>query len=403
MVSPPKWVMERVQPQVAVDVAQGDSHAGLGIAFDVRGDAEPHAPVDEPTLALVHPELIAFAVVGDEEIIPGIAVEVETDHTQPVASRLGDPAGGADIDKPCAVVPVQAVGYAAVGVGTAIVRLARAARTGVGRFVGDVVRDVEIQEPVVVDVAERSRRGPARTFDTGALGDVREGAIGVVSIKPVGTVVRDQEVEITVVVDVAEGRAHAVAGVAEPGFRRGVAEDAIGILAEQPVAGGEGRVRFRIGVYEIYVEVAVVVIVEECEPGSHRFRYQELALDARRVVEVETKARRDVDELIPAFLRLLAAAGRQQADRERDARPVGFRNASFRCGAGARREQRGCTVGRRSGGCRGRPCGVPARPTGAIENAHAFSYEATEAVLDFEMGDDKRRPYTAFVADLAEG
>ena len=52
-----------------------------------------------------------------------------------------------------------------------------------------------------------------------------------------------------------------------------------------------------------------------------------------------------------------------------------------------------------SGGCRGRPCGVPARPPGAIENASAFSYEATEAVLDFKMGDRKGRPYAAFVAD----
>ena len=42
---------------------------------------------------------------------------------------------------------------------------------------------------------------------------------------------------------------------------------------------------------------------------------------------------------------------------------------------------------------RGRPCGVPARPLGAIENAHAFSYEATEAVLDFDMGDREGRPY----------
>ena len=32
-------------------------------------------------------------------------------------------------------------------------------------------------------------------------------------------------------------------------------------------------------------------------------------------------------------------------------------------------------------------------PNGAIENAHAFSCEATEAVLDFDMGDRKGRPY----------
>ena len=285
MVSPLKMGHERIQPPVAVHVAQGDPHAGLGIAFDVRGDAEPHAPVDEGAVALVHPELVAFAVVGDQEIVPGVAVEVEADHAEPVAGRLGDPAGDTDVHEPGTVVPVKAVRYATIGVGTAIVRLAGAARAGIGRFVGDVVRDVEIQQPVVVDVAERSRRGPAGAFDASAFRDVREGAVGVVPIQPVGPVVGDQQVEVAVVVDVADGRAHAVAGVAGPGFRRRVAEDAVGILAVQPVAGGR---RFGIRVYEIHVEIAVAVVVEDGEPGSHHFRQQELAPDARGVLEEKT-------------------------------------------------------------------------------------------------------------------
>ena len=46
-----------------------------------------------------------------------------------------------------------------------------------------------------------------------------------------------------------------------------------------------------------------------------------------------------------------------------------------------------------------RPCGVPARPPGALESAHAFSYEERSRA-GFEMGDRKGRPYAGFVAEL---
>ena len=86
----------------------------------------------------------------------------------------------------------------------------------------------------------------------------------------------------------------------------------------------------------------------------------------------------------------LPHASSHPGDRDADAQRV----AGAQQAADARGTNQTRTVRDGSGGCRGRPCGVPARPTGWIENADACSYEATEAVLDFEMGDDKRRPYT---------
>ena len=155
--------------------------------------------------------------------------------------------------------------------------------------------------------------------DAGALRDVREGAVGVVPIQPVGAVVGDQEVEVAVVVDVADGRAHAVAGVAGPGFPCRIAKDAIRILAEQPVAGAG----LAIGVYEIHVEVPVAIVVEDSEPGSHHFRQQELAPDARGVVEQETELRGDINEPVRGIRRLASALCKDEDHQPEPRRALG--------------------------------------------------------------------------------
>ena len=73
-------------------------------------------------------------------------------------------------------------------------------------------RDVDVDKPVPVDVGHRDAGLPGpRVRDPGALGDVLEAVIALVQVEPVGTDVRGEvEVRQPVVVDVAHRHAAAV-------------------------------------------------------------------------------------------------------------------------------------------------------------------------------------------------
>ena len=89
---------------------------------------------------------------------------------------------------------------------------------------------------------------------------------------------------------------------------------------------------------------------------------------------------------------------------------TGLFHASFHPGAGPRthKEQRRCTVGRCSGGCRGRPCGVPAR---LRARSRMLTHSRTKQPRPWwisrwasarptgALGSPQGRPYAAFVAD----
>ena len=74
--SPKKWVMITSGSAVAVVVAVGDPHVGLGLPLAVEGDAPGGGDVLERAVAPVAPEGVGLGVVGDEDVDPAVAVEV---------------------------------------------------------------------------------------------------------------------------------------------------------------------------------------------------------------------------------------------------------------------------------------------------------------------------------------
>ncbi len=159
---------EQVGQAVAVGVAVGDAHVGLGLPPTVDRDADRARDVLERPVALVTPEDVLFGVIRDEEVDPAVPVQVGGEH--PHASPLaGDPGGWGDVgEPPAALVPVEDVGLA--------VELARrpvigrpglrvAVERGLGGVETEIVGDEEVEVAVAIIVEERRAEAPEPPAD----------------------------------------------------------------------------------------------------------------------------------------------------------------------------------------------------------------------------------------------
>ena len=103
----------------------------------------------------------------------------------------------------------------------------------VGQVEGDVAGDEQIEQAVAVVVAERAPRGPAVDSDPRGPGDVIETTAVDVAVEAIAAEVGDVEVLEPVVVDVAHTDALAPALVGDARARRDVSEGAGAVVAEE--------------------------------------------------------------------------------------------------------------------------------------------------------------------------
>src|SRR5262245_34957381 len=68
---------QNVRPAVSIDIGGVDSHARLRLAVFAHGDAGLKRLLAEATVMRVMKEEVRISVVGDENILPSIMVEVE--------------------------------------------------------------------------------------------------------------------------------------------------------------------------------------------------------------------------------------------------------------------------------------------------------------------------------------
>src|SRR5947209_11507938 len=73
---------EQIQQSIAVNVAQGDPHVRLCLSQAVVSEAPEQGFLLERAVALVDPEVVRLAVVGDKDVRPTVAVEIGADDTQ---------------------------------------------------------------------------------------------------------------------------------------------------------------------------------------------------------------------------------------------------------------------------------------------------------------------------------
>ena len=81
---------EQILVAVTVDVAEIDAHASLGLSHPVdRHAGQQRLVAERARSALVDPELIRVAVVGDVDVEPAIVVVVGGEHAESAAPRPG--------------------------------------------------------------------------------------------------------------------------------------------------------------------------------------------------------------------------------------------------------------------------------------------------------------------------
>ena len=272
----------------AVVVGGVDAHGPARAPVLVEGDAGAQTPLLEGPVALVAVEAVGLGVVGHRQVRPAVAVEVEGGHAQRLAAVVEE-AGVLRhvLEARAALVAVEAVGRAGIGLGRAVGlvdAVQRAADVGLRRP-AHVVAHVEVGVAVAVVVQEGGAAAEAAVLQARGGGGVAE-ARAVVEQQAVAPQRADEEVGVAVVVHVGGRRAQAVALHGQAGRARGVLERPVAAVAIErgKVRPSRGTAQAR-ALHEEEILVAVAVGIEEDDARAHRLRQVLLAGGAVVVAE----------------------------------------------------------------------------------------------------------------------
>ena len=301
---------EQVEHAVAVHVAHGEAHAGLGGAVLVEPGARPRRDFLEDAVPLVAIEVVGVGVVGHVEIGAPVVAKVGGPHAEAEAqaavrhSRLG---GGVH-EAPAALVPEEMVGCALeterahrhlleTAPGEGALRVQHVLERAL-----DVRGHVEIEITVAVRVEEGRARVPARRLHSGFLGHVLEAAVAEVAVQQVRAEVRDEQVGPAVAVVVGHRHPRSPLPLAvDPRLVGDVLEGAVGQTAVESVSAALGHARaFEApAVDQVHVEAPVAIVVEESHARPRRVEEVVLVGPAREQHPGEAGLLRDVDEAEP--------------------------------------------------------------------------------------------------------
>ena len=229
------------------------------------------------------------------------------------------PRGRRDVgERPVTAVAVKPVRRGRERARPAVVPFPGTAEAGDRRrveVVVEVVADVQIEPAVAVEVGERRRHAPPGVSGARLAGDVGEGPVAVVAEQLVRSEGGAVEVDPTVVVEVARRDAHAVRAPVEPAALGDVREAqgpaAVAMHLEVvpvqavPRRTGPGRDGVRVertawagrtALYDVDIEIAVVVEVEHRRAGPHGLDDPELSGLAVEMHEVDAGRSGQVDE-----------------------------------------------------------------------------------------------------------
>ena len=156
--------------------------------------------------------------------------------------------------------------------------------------VGDIVRDVEVEVAVTLDVSKSGARAKPRVRDPRSLRHVGEGAIAVVTVQAVFSKARDVDIEIAIVVIVGDHAPHGVTRLRQARLRGNV-DEAPAVVSIKSITQGLrpfvcGK---RCSVQKIDVEVTVAIVVPKARPTSYRFHDVLVASAAVAVLEGDAR------------------------------------------------------------------------------------------------------------------
>src|SRR5690242_16851331 len=99
------------------------------------------------------------------------------------------------------------------------------------------IRDIQVKEAIVVDVAKGRAhaplgKGPVRVGYARRFRNIRESAVAIVAVQPIGAIVRHVKVQIAVVVVVTHRHSAAPGRVPEMSLGRDVGKSAVAVVVE---------------------------------------------------------------------------------------------------------------------------------------------------------------------------
>ena len=271
----------QVEAPVAVVVAERQSHAPLLDSVFIYRHAEHESLLGEGAVMVVAIGVVGRCIIGDDEIGPAVVIQVRPHGPESIVSdRVVDFSRDRHVcEGPVAVVAVERVagsgetaGAALDGNSPVLAHRSFAELRQVVQLECHVVGDEEIEIAIAVVIGPGGSRGEARVSDACFGGDVFEGPITAVTVKPIGAKTGDVQVVIAVIIIIRDRHSHRPSRVRHSCVGRHVLECPISTIAvERSVrSGAAGQSRFdRVRIYQIDIEPAVVVEVKQGNASAH--------------------------------------------------------------------------------------------------------------------------------------
>src|ERR1035438_7835807 len=211
-------VIEDIHPAIVVVIVGVTAHRRDSGPFVVVRHPPPQAGFFGRAVALVKEQEIPLGVVGDEDVLPAILVEIRDADAHALAKNFAD-AGllGDVLELTVAQVVIEAVRHAHIPARIAVALAVFRRATDVGFRTPDrVIGDDQVEQTVVVIVEPRGRHAQGvggLAPDAGALGDIGKRAVAIVVVQRVAPGVADEQIGIAVVVVIAHRHAKTEAEV----------------------------------------------------------------------------------------------------------------------------------------------------------------------------------------------
>ncbi len=153
----------QVAQAVVVEVGCGNPHAGDGLPLAVAGHARLLADFFELKVASVGEEPARRSVIGDVDVGSVVTRQLRDQYAQSAAFAQVDSGRDRDVGKcPVSVIAVEPIGLRGEVFGAAVIAPAVRGRAKRSRFrvVIEIIRDVEVEIAVAVEIGKCRRRAP---------------------------------------------------------------------------------------------------------------------------------------------------------------------------------------------------------------------------------------------------
>src|SRR5882672_1009611 len=203
---------KNVRPAVSINIGGVGSHPRFGLAVFADGDAGLEGHFAEAPVTIVTEEEVRVGVVGDEDILPAVVVEVKSNNAQTAAGMRPDLGSFSNIGEGAVAVvmverrllPAKLIRVAVSSVARLLVTAPEVIIRRPGHVIGN--REIELAVPVIIEPCG-ARRPFTFVRDAGSLGNIRKGSVAVVMIEYRTVVAERHQIGVAVIVVISHGDA----------------------------------------------------------------------------------------------------------------------------------------------------------------------------------------------------